>query len=107
MLQECKHSNCAVCKHKEERDVFKYILGQRYPDFFLCEHAMYKVTNSDGGEFILASLEFVLRGKNGFFVRDVFSTKTIFLNKDNLKVVCSKEGECSVTTPYVAEYIIR
>jgi len=104
MLKTCKHSNCAVCKNINERDVFKSILQTIHPEIYICEHAMYKITNSKGWEFILPSLEYITKGSRAYFVRDIYTAFVIYLNRDNFEVVCSKEGECEVT-PYVAEYI--
>lgn len=105
MLKVCKHSNCAVCKKIEERNIFSSILRTLYPETFICEHAMYKVTNFNGGEFILPSLEYICEGKQGYYVIDIFTSRYIYLNKDNFEVVCSNQDECNVT-PYVAEYNI-
>ena len=83
MLKKCKHSNCAVCKKIEERGIFSSILEKMYPEVLLCEHAMYKITNFNDGEFILPTLEFVCEGKQGYYVVDIYSSRYIYLNKDN------------------------
>ena len=104
MLKTCKHSNCAICKQNKDRKIFESILKTINPDIFFCEHAMYRITNFNGGEFLLTSLENVNDGKQGYYLVDVFTSRYIYLNKENFEVICSKEGECTIT-PHVKEYI--
>lgn len=104
MLKPCEHSNCAVCKKVEERKIFKSVLKTFFPEVILCEHAMYKITNSNESEFILPTLECICEGKQGYYVIDVYTSRYIYLNKENFEVICTKNGECAVT-PYTQEYI--
>ena len=96
MFKECKHSECAVCKQLEDRKVFKQTLETLHPEVFLCPHAAYEVvTNNNGGSFILPSLEFVKFSRGRYWVSDVYTALPILLRKSNLKVVCTKDGECN------------
>jgi len=104
MLNACEHSNCAVCKNIEERDVFRKILKTIHPEVYTCKYAMYKITNNQGNSFLIFSLNCVLKTHKGYFIRDPFTDDLIHLNADNFKVVCSKGGECH-QEPYVEEYI--
>lgn len=105
MLKPCKYSDCAVCHKIENRDVFKSILKSSYPDVCICEHAIYKVTSANGQDFILPSLDYILKGRVEYFIRDIYTAKIIYLNKNNFQVMCSTEN-CEVTEKYVAEYKI-
>lgn len=110
MLKPCTHfkcERCAVCTDISERKVFKSILEKLYPETYICKHAMYKITNFNGGEFILPSLEYISECRKGYFITDIYTSMVIYLNKDNFEVLCSKTGECDVTEPYVAEYNIK
>ena len=95
MLKPCKHSGCAVCKHIRDREVFKQVLRTLHPEVFICPHASYRIINHNGGSFVLPSLEFIRNYKHRFYVMDVYTTHQIVLDKDNFKVVCTKEGECN------------
>lgn len=106
MLKTCKHSNCAVCKRNKDREIFEAILKKINPDMFFCERAMYKITNSKGGEFILTSLENIRKGKYGYYIVDIFTSRYIYLNKENFEVICTEQGKCDVT-PHVTEYITQ
>lgn len=106
MLKACIHSNCAVCKQVKDRDLFKVILQEMYPDVYLCEHAMYKILcNSEKNFIIIPSLGEISCTNKGYLIKDIFTGVPIYLNSDNFEVICSKEGKCGITEPYVAEYI--
>lgn len=108
MLKTCKHStaNCAVCKNIEDRDVFKVILKKMHPEVFFCEHAVYQVTNYNGAKFIITSLEYLLKGKKGYYIQDLFSeSRVIYLGETNFKVLCTCRDECLKIEPFVKEYI--
>ena len=104
LLKECIHSNCAVCKRIEERDVFKSILQKMHPEVYFCEHAMYKVFNSEGNFIIIPKLRDISCTNRGYFIKDIINGEPIFLNADNFQVICSKHGVCNATEPYVAVY---
>ena len=106
MLKACKHSNCAVCKEVENRDIFKYILKTLYPEVYICEHAMYKITSLEGSEIIIPTLEYICDGRQGYYIMDPYTSKYIYLNKENFEVLCSSQGECNCQ-PYVAKYNIE
>lgn len=105
MFKACIHSNCAVCKRIEERDVFKMILQKMHPEVFICEHAMYKVLNSDRNFIIIPNLTDISCTNRGYFIKDIITGIPIFLNENNLEVICSKQGTCDVEEPYVAKYV--
>ena len=104
MFKTCKHSKCAVCKRIEEREVFKSILKTLYPEIYICKHAMYKITNADGADILLPTLENICDGRQGYYIMDVYTSKYIYLNKENFEIICTKHGECNCEL-YVSEYI--
>lgn len=104
MLKTCKHSDCAVCKKIKEREIFCSILQTVHPEMFMCENAMYRITNKEGWKFIIYSLDCVVKSQKSYFVQDFYTSSIIYLNKDNFEVLCTKDGECTVT-PYTREYI--
>lgn len=93
MAKVCKHSDCAVCKDIKDREIFKQVLGKLHPEVFICPYAEYRITSHNGGTFTLPSLEFVRKSKR-FYVRDVYTFYYITLDKNNLKVMCTKTGAC-------------
>ena len=97
MLKTCVHQNCAVCTDIGDRELFKSILKTSTPDVYICKHAVYNITNFDGGEFILRSLYGICKGTSGCYVHDMYTANLIFLNKENFKILCSKKGKCTVT----------
>ena len=99
----CEHSNCAVCADIKEREVFKFILKTIHPDTYICKNARYQITNHNGAKFLISSLEFTSETEDGYYVRDMFTSEMIKLNKDNLQVMCIKKGECE-EKPLVLEY---
>jgi len=103
MLKACKHSNCAVCKQIKERDIFKQILEKVYPEIYICEHAMYQITNSEGAKFIIPSLDCICDGKQGYYVIDVYTGRYIYIKDNNFELLCSKQGDCNCE-PYVKEF---
>ena len=105
MLKPCKYSDCAVCHKIENRDFFKSILKILHPEVYICEHAIYKITSANGQEIILSSLDYILKGRVEYFIRDIYTGDIIYLNKNNFQVMCSTE-KCGVTEKYVAEYKI-
>ena len=103
-LNLCIHTNCAVCKQKKDREVFKSALQSRCPETYFCEYAMYKIETNEGREFILPTLEFVCDGRQGYYVMDPYTSRYIYLNKDNFEVICFNIGKCN-SEPYVEDYI--
>lgn len=97
MLKTCVHQNCAVCTDIKKRELFKSILGTSTPDIYVCEHAVYRVKNSDGDKFTLQSLDGICKGTSGCYVQDLYTANIIFLNKENFEILCSKEGKCTLT----------
>lgn len=101
-MKECKHCGCAVCKRIEERKVFESIYQTKFFPIYVCEHAMYAIKNSRGEEFIINSLGDVSKNKTGYYVHDLYTFMLINLTKNNVRILCAKEGICELT-PYVAE----
>lgn len=105
----CVHSGCAVCKQLKDREFFKSILQTSYPDVFLCEHAMYKIVDCTVVPNPLYSLDGISKGKNGYFIQDMYSARPIYLDKQNVVVLCSKSWIrriiCKRKSPHVSEYI--
>ena len=106
MFKACIHSDCAVCKQVEDRDLFKLILQDMYPDVYVCEHAMYKILcNGEKSFIIIPSLRDISCTNKGYFIKDIFTGIPIYLNASNFEIICSKMGKCGITEPYVTEYI--
>lgn len=106
MEKLCKHSKCAVCRKESEREIFSSIFQTSYPDLILCKDVKYKITNLNGGEFILPLLEeYVIKRKGKYFVQDIYSSRLICLDKNNFKIICTNCEECS-KIPEVKEYNI-
>lgn len=99
----CKHQGCAVCTNIHERKVFESILQTIHPEVYVCEHAAYAIRNFLGSEYIMYSLEFLKNNSKGFYIRDMYTDKNILLNTENLKIICTKQGECDVK-PFVTVY---
>ena len=98
MLYPCKFQNCAVCHNLREREILESVFGENSPEAkMLCRQATYKITNADGVEVILPTLDGVIKGQNGYYVHDMCTPNIIYLNKNNLKILCSQEGECTKT----------
>ena len=93
MLNYCKYSGPIVCKNEREREILKSILNTEDLKLHICEHATYVITNSKGQKFPLSSLEFASKSPRGYYVRDMFTSGIVYLNKDNVEVICSKK-EC-------------
>ena len=108
MLETCRHSNCAVCKSEEDRNIFEFVFKKKHPDMFFCENAMYKITNASGEEIILTSLDRVSKGNKGYFIYDITKNSSlIYLNKINFKVLCTSTTGCNAIIPHVEEYVPR
>lgn len=105
MSKICIHLNCAVCENIEQRDIFKSILKILYPEVYICKYAVYQIANENGKKFTIPSLDSLSKGKLGYFIEDIYTSKIIFLNKDNFEVVCTQK-EC-ISKPYVAEYTTK
>lgn len=103
MLKACKHSKCAVCKQIKERKVFSQILKTLYPETYICEHAMYQITNNEGRKFLIPSLDCLCDGKQGYYLIDVYTGRYIYVKEDNFEIRCSKQGECKCE-PYVKDF---
>ena len=104
LLRPCIHTNCAICKQKKDREIFKSALKKMCPETYFCDYAMYRIKNEEGAEIILPTLEFICEGRQGYYVMDPYTSKWIYLNKENFEVICVKIGECT-TEPYVETYI--
>ena len=105
MFKLCKHQGKAVCTNINEREVFKSILKNIHPETYICENAAYAIKSFIGKEmFIITSLGFVKNSSKGYFVRDMYTGNYIFLNRNNVTIVCLKQGkECEIE-PFVVEY---
>ena len=98
MLCPCKFQNCVVCHNLREMEILKSIFEENSPETkMLCRQAMYQITNADGAGFILPTLDGVTKGQNGYYVHDMCTPNIIYLNRNNLKILCSQEGECTKT----------
>ena len=100
MLFPCEYQNCAVCHNLKEREILEGIFETDLSKAsILCRQAMYKVTNADGAEFVLPSLDGIKKGPSSgrYYVHDMYTANIIYLNKNNFKILCSKEGECTKT----------
>ena len=105
MFKLCKHQGKAVCTNIKERDVFKSILQNIHPETYICKNAAYAIKSFLGNEmFIITSLGFVNNSSKGYFVRDMYTGNYIFLNRNNVTVVCLKQGRECEEEPFVAEY---
>lgn len=89
-MKTCKHSRCAVCKNVNDRKLFRFIYGERAPDIYICENAIYKITNDDGNYFIIESLEAIKKYTRCYSICDPFTARPIFLNAKNFEIVCEE-----------------
>lgn len=89
-----------VSRTKEERKKLSAILGKDFSEAVLCEDVMYRITNFNGGKFILPTLDFISANKGGgYYVIDILSARPIPLNKDNFEIICSNGESCKFITP--------
>ena len=104
MFKLCKYQNCAVCNEIKDREVFKYILKTVHPETYVCKNAAYAIKSFLGGEFIIPSLEFVKHGSNGYYILDMYTGGVIYLNTNNVTIICTKQGRTCEEKPFVVEY---
>lgn len=99
MLKLCKYSDVAVCKMLSDRDYYSSIYKIMYPDVVLCKHVMYRIKSSNTSEFFITSLEFTKIGKNGCYIRDMFTGANMILTRENLSLICTspyKDCKCEL-----------
>ena len=100
MFKLCKYQNCAVCNEIKDREVFKYILKTVHPETYVCKNAAYAIKSFLGGEFIISSLEFVKHGSNGYYVLDMYTGRVLYLNANNVTIICTKQGRTCEQKPF-------
>lgn len=96
-MKRCKHSNCAICTNSKYRDIFSFVLKNKYPDIYFCDNCIYKITTPFGYCFKTENLEDIKRDSKGYYWMDIYKNMKVYLSKGNFTIICKNEGECNKT----------
>lgn len=101
-FHECRYNGCAVGRNILSREIFERMFQKSRIDFFVCKcQYMYH-----GPQYIILfdNLSMLKNDKKGFYLSG-YNDEKLYLNRDNIKIICTKK-ECDVTEPWVKLYVI-